>query len=236
KDNNIYVNLFISGNATLNLSGKSVEIIQQNNYPWDGDLKFTVNPKKSFGFSMLIRIPGWARNEAMPSDLYKFNGASDKKTVITINGKEVDFNIENGYAVLNKKWKKNDVIEVNLPMEVRKVVANPNVKSDAGKVALQRGPIMYCAEWLDNDGKASNLVIPVNTTFETEFKPELLNGIEVLKSKVPAIVIGNNGENIQTKTQDFMAIPYYAWANRGKGEMMMWFPEKIKDIDIVAAE
>ncbi len=236
KDNNIYANLFISGNATLNLSGKPVEIIQQNNYPWDGDLEFIVNPKSSFDFTMLIRIPGWARNEAMPSDLYKFNGASDKKTVITINGKEVDYNIENGYAVLNKKWKKNDVIKVKLPMEVRKVVANPNVKSDAGKVALQRGPIMYCAEWLDNDGKASNLVMPVNTTFTTEFKRELLNGIEVLKSKVPAIVIENNGENIQTKTQDFMAIPYYAWANRGKGEMMMWFPEKIKDIDIVAAE
>lgn len=236
KDNNIYANLFISGNATLNLSGKSVEIVQQNNYPWDGDLKFIINPKKSFDFSMLIRIPGWARNEAMPSDLYQFNRVSDKKTIITINGKEVDYNIENGYAVLNRKWKKNDVIEVKLPMEVRKVVANSNVKSDIGKVALQRGPIMYCAEWIDNDGKASNLVMPANTTFTTEFKPELLKGIEVLKTQVPAVVIGNNGETISTKTQNFMAIPYYAWANRGKGEMMLWFPEKVKDIDILASE
>ncbi|HEY5465002.1 MAG TPA: glycoside hydrolase family 127 protein [Hanamia sp.] len=236
KDNNIYANLFISGNATLNLSGKSVEIIQQNNYPWDGDLKFVVNPKSSFDFTMLIRIPGWARNEAMPSDLYKFNGASDKKTIITINGKEVDYTIEKGYAVLNRKWKKNDVIEVKLPMEVRKVVANTNVKSDIGKVALQRGPIMYCAEWIDNNGKASNIIMPVNTTFTTEFRPDLLNGIEVLKANVPAVVIGNSGETIQTKNQKFMAIPYYAWANRGKGEMMLWFPEKIKDIDIVTSE
>lgn len=236
KDNSIYANLFISGNATLNIAGNPIEIVQQNNYPWDGDLKFTVNPKKSLNFSMLIRIPGWARNEAMPSDLYKFNDASDKKTIITINGKEVDYQIENGYAVLNKKWKKNDMIEVKLPMEVRKVIANANVKSDAGKVALQRGPIMYCAEWIDNNGKTANLVMPVNTAFTTEFKPGLLNGIEVLKSKVPAIVIENNGEAIQTKNQDFMAIPYYAWANRGKGEMMMWFPEKVKDIDLLTAE
>jgi DUF1680 family protein len=236
KDNNIYANLFISGNATLNISGKPVEIVQQNNYPWDGDLKFTVNPKSSFDFSMLIRIPGWARNVAMPSDLYAFNSNSDEKVIISINGKEVDYNIENGYAILNRKWKKNDIIEVKLPMEVRKVVANSNIKSDIGKVALQRGPIMYCAEWIDNDGKASNLVMPVNTTFTTEFKPELLNGIEVLKSTVPAVVIENKGEVIRTKDQNFIAIPYYAWANRGKGEMMMWFPEKVKDIDILASE
>ncbi len=216
KDNKIYTNLFISGNATLNLSGKPVEIIQQNNYPWDGDLKFTVNPKKSFDFSMLIRIPGWARNGAMPSDLYAFNNISDKKTIITINGKEVDYTIEKGYAVLNRKWKKNDVIEVKLPMEVRKVVANTNVKSDIGKVALQRGPIMYCAEWIDNNGKASNIVMPVNTEFKASFNPGLLNGIEVLKSKVPVVVIENNGETIQTRNQNFMAIPYYAWATEEK--------------------
>jgi len=236
KDNSIYANLFISSNATLTIGATPVEIVQQNNYPWDGDLKFIVNPKKSLDFSMLIRIPGWARNEAMPSGLYAFNGNSDKKTIITINGKEVDYTIEKGYAVLNKKWKNNDVIDVKLPMEVRKVVANSNVKSDIGKVALQRGPIMYCAEWVDNDGKASNLVMPVNTTFTTEFKPDLLKGIEVLKANVPALVIRNNGETIQTKNQNFMAIPYYAWANRGKGEMMLWFPEKIKDIDIVTSE
>jgi DUF1680 family protein len=137
---------------------------------------------------------------------------------------------------LNRKWKKNDVIEVKLPMEVRKVIANSNVKSDVGKVALQRGPIMYCAEWIDNNGKASNLVMPFNTAFSTEFKPGLLNGIEVLQANVPAIVVENNGEAITTKNQSFTAIPYYAWANRGKGEMMIWFPEKVKDVDLLASQ
>jgi len=236
QNDKLYANLFIAGTTSLKINGKDVSIVQQNNYPWDGDLKFTINPKKSFDFSMLIRIPGWARNEAMPSDLYSFHSNSDQKTIITINGKEVDYSIENGYAVLNKKWNKNDVIEVKLPMEVRKVVANEKVKSDIGKVALQRGPIMYCAEWVDNDGKASNLVMPVNTKFETEYKPDLLNGIEVLKANVPAILIEDNGEAIATKKQNFMAIPYYAWANRGKGEMMMWFPERVQDVDLIAGK
>ena len=236
QNDKLYANLFIAGTTTLKINGKEVNIIQQNNYPWEGDLKIIVNPKSSFDFSMLIRIPGWARNEAMPSDLYTFNSNSDKKTIITINGKEVEYTIENGYAVLNKKWKKNDVIEVKLPLEVRKVVANANVKSDIGKVALQRGPIMYCAEWVDNNGKAANLVMPVNTTFQASYNPGLLNGIEVLKADVPAVIIENNGEAIQTKNQNFMAIPYYSCSNRGTGEMMLWFPEKIKDVDIVASE
>ncbi len=236
QNDKLYANLFIAGTTTLKINGKEVSIVQQNNYPWDGDLKFTVNPKSSFNFSMLIRIPGWARNEAMPSDLYSFSNNSDKNVIITINGKEVDYSIENGYAVLNKQWKKNDIIEVNLPMEVRKVVANAKVKNDIGKVALQRGPIMYCAEWVDNNGKAANLVMPVNTTFQASYSPGLLNGMEVLKANVPAVIIENNGETVQTKNQNFMAIPYYSWANRGKGEMILWFPEKIKDIDIVASE
>ncbi|HEY8657686.1 MAG TPA: glycoside hydrolase family 127 protein [Hanamia sp.] len=236
KDDKLFVNLFISSHVSLNIQNKQVEIIQQNNYPWNGDLKFTVNPKSSFAFSMLVRIPGWAKNEAIPSDLYAFKNNSDNKTIITINGKEVAYQIQNGYAVLNRTWKKNDIIKVNLPMEVRRVVANNMVKNDIGKVALQRGPIMYCAEWVDNNGKASNIVMPVNTTFTTEYKPDLLNGIEIIKASVPAVLIDANGENLHTVNQPFVAIPYYAWANRGKGEMMIWFPERIKEVELVSNE
>ena len=141
KDNNVYVNLFISSNVSMHIQNKEVAISQQNNYPWSGDLKFAVNPKSSFTFSMLVRIPGWAQNEAIPSDLYSFENSSDKKTIITVNGKEVSYDIQNGYAVLNRKWKKNDVMEVHLPMEVKRVTANSHVKNDIGKVALQRGPL-----------------------------------------------------------------------------------------------
>jgi DUF1680 family protein len=119
KDEKVFVNLFASSDASLTVSGKPVTIAQQNNYPWDGDLKFTVSPKSSLVFSLLVRIPGWTQNIAIPSDLYSFQKNSDKKVTIKINGNPVEYTMENGYAVLSRTWKKNDVLEVNLPMEVR---------------------------------------------------------------------------------------------------------------------
>jgi DUF1680 family protein len=235
-EDKVYINLFISSSVSLKVQNQEVAITQQNNYPWDGDLKFSINPKKSFSFPLLVRIPGWAQNEAIPSDLYSFKNNSDKQPILIVNGKETPYEIKNGYAVINRKWKKNDVVEVKLPMEVRRVIANSNVKNDIGKVALQRGPIMYCAEWIDNNGKAANIVLPAGTTFQSEFNPTLLNGIETIHAEVPALIVSKNGESIQTQKQKFTAIPYYAWANRGKGEMMLWFPEKIKDIQLVSNE
>jgi DUF1680 family protein len=234
--NDVYVNLFVTSNATINVHGKTVDIMQENNYPWDGDLKFTVSPKSTDAFNLLVRIPGWAQNQAVPSDLYSFTNPSNQKNEIKINGEHVEYSIEKGYAVLKRKWKKGDVVEVNLPMEVRRVVANENVKDDIGKVALQRGPLIYCAEWRDNDGKASNFIMPAAATFTSEFKPDLLNGVTVIKTEVPAVMVDANGENITTEKKFFTAIPYYAWANRGKGEMVIWFPTKVKDVDLVANE
>jgi DUF1680 family protein len=232
KNNDIYINLFVSGNASFTVDKKQVDIEQKNNYPWDGNLTFNINPKSSMAFNILVRIPGWAQNEAMPSDLYSFESASNKKASITINGKEVDYTVANGYAVLSKTWKKGDVVQVNLPMEVRRVVANKNVKDDIGKVSLQRGPLMYCAEWPDNNGKTSNIILPKDAPFSTEFKNDLLHGITVIKSVTPAIVI--SGNSVSTVNQNFTAIPYYAWAHRGRGEMEVWFPEEVKNIDILS--
>ena len=236
KDNNVYVNLFINGNTTLNVNNKQVQIVQQNNYPWDGNLKFNITPKAATAFNLLVRIPGWARNEAIPSDLYQFASTSDSKVEIKVNGQPAKYTMQNGYAVLNKTWKKGDVVEVNLPMEVRRVVANENVKDDIGKIALQRGPIIYCAEWVDNNGKAANIIIPNNATFTTEFKNDLLNGVEVIKGNVPAVVVSNDGNSVSTTNETFTAIPYYAWAHRGKGEMMIWFPTKVQDVDLITKE
>ena len=160
-------------------------------------LTFNITPKSATAFNLLVRIPGWAQNKAIPSDLYQFENTSDKKVEIKINGQPVEYTIQNGYAVLSKMWKKGDVVEVNLPIEVRRVVANEKVKDDIGKVALQRGPIIYCAEWVDNNGKASNMIIPNNATFTTEFKPDLLNGVEVIKSNVPAVIVNKDGTRCQ---------------------------------------
>jgi uncharacterized protein len=234
KDNNVYVNLFATSNTSIEVDKKPVQIAQQNNYPWDGKLLFTITPKSSTNFNVLVRIPGWADNKAMPSDLYTFKEPSSQRAVIKINGKPVDYAVEKGYAVLNKTWKKGDAIEVNLPMEVRKVVANAQVKDDIGKIALQRGPLIYCAEWPDNNGRAANFILPANTTFSSEFKNDLLNGVTVLKSEATAVVIEDNGMKVSTVQRPFTAIPYYAWAHRGKGEMMIWFPEKLTNIDLIA--
>ncbi len=236
KDDDVYVNLFVSSNATVNVHGKPVNIVQQNNYPWEGGLKFTVSPKSPDAFNLLIRIPGWAQNEAVPSDLYSYASAWDKKVPITINGQPTEYNIEKGYAVIKKKWKKGDVVEVTLPMDVRKVVANKNVKDDIGKVALQRGPLMYCAEWPDNGGKAANIIVPTNASFTSEVKPDLLNGVVVVHSEVPVVNVDEQAQTITTAKKTITAIPYYAWAHRGKGEMVVWFPSTIKDVDIVTNE
>ena len=233
KEADLYVNLFINSKVNLMIRNKGVEVIQQNNYPWDGALVFNINPKTTTQFNLMVRIPGWAQNKAIPSDLYQFQNISAAKPVIKVNGETIDYNIQNGYAAISRTWKKGDVVAVDLPMEVRRVVANEKIKDDRGKIALQRGPLMYCAEWTDNNGKTSNIIIPANTNFTTEYNAELLNGVTVLKAEVPAVLISNN-ENINTVKQQFTAIPYFSWANRGKGEMMVWFPTQIKDIELIA--
>jgi hypothetical protein len=232
KDDKVYVNLFINSQSSLMVPGGAVDIIQQNNYPWDGDLNFVVNPKKTTTFSLLVRIPGWSQNQAIPSDLYAFKTNTAGKIQIKINGAPVDYVMEKGYAVLNRAWKKNDKVEVNLPMDVMRVVANKNLKDDIGKVAIQRGPLLYCAEWPENNGKATNIVLPAGSTFTSEYKPNLLNGIMMLKAD--GITVQTSDDKITTEKKPIYVIPYYAWANRGIGEMELWFPEKIKDVDIIA--
>lgn len=232
KDDNLYVNLFINGTADLSINKTAVQLVQQNNYPWEGGLQFSINPKKTIAFNLLVRIPGWVQNTVVPSDLYQFEGNGSVKPVIKVNGQPIEYNIEHGYAVIARSWKKNDKVTVDLPMEVKRITANKKLKDDIGKVALQRGPLIYCAEWPDNNGTTSNIIMPAGTQFTSEFKPNLLNGVMILTAEVPAVVVSNN--SISTVKQPFTAIPYYSWANRGKGEMMVWFPEEVKGVDLLS--
>jgi DUF1680 family protein len=220
KGNSVFVNLFIAGTANVEVGGKKVSIVQSNNYPWNGALSFAVTPETPTNFAMRIRIPGWARAEAIPSDLYAFQTKSAAKISLKLNGKALAYKVENGYAVINRQWKKGDNIQLDLPMEVKKVIANKALVDDKGKTALQRGPIMYCAEWKDNGGTVSNLAIPANATFKPVVEPGLLNGVTVLKGQVLSETKGEAAKKVE-----LTAIPYYSWANRGKGEMTVWFPE-----------
>ncbi len=231
--NDVYVNLFISGTGNLTVNNKAVKITQQNNYPWEGGLAFTIDPASSMDLNLRIRIPGWAQNQAIPSDLYSYEQPSAQKIEIKVNGKPVDYKIEKGYAVISKKWKKNDKVEMTLPMDVQRVVANTLIPDDNGKVALQRGPIMYCAEWKDNDGKTSNIIVTKAATFTPTYEPSLLNGVMVLKADVKTVNVDEAAQIITTENKTMTAIPYYSWANRGKGEMTVWFPEQVKDVELI---
>ncbi len=233
KEDNIFINLFAESTTNIKVKNKNVTITQQNNYPWNGQLKFIVKPTKATEFNLLIRIPGWAQNNAIPSNLYNFQNVVENNIAIKINGIPVKYQLENGYAILNKEWKSGDLIEVDLPMEIQRVSTNDKVKNNIGKVALQRGPIMYCAEWADNNGKTSNIILPKDVKFESVFKPTMLNGITILQTKATVVEVDKNVNSVTTTTKPFIAIPYFAWANRGKGEMTIWFPEKIKEVEIL---
>jgi hypothetical protein len=166
---------------------------------------------------MRLRIPGWAQSEAWPSELYTYKdkGRAVPELVARVNGQNYAYKIDHGYAVIDREWKKGDKLEWILPMKVHEVMADPAVRVDRGKVALQRGPIMYAAEWKDNAGMVSDLVIPAQTRFTPEFRPDLLGGVMVLKGSV----IRKGGAPVE-----MTAIPYCDWANRGAGEMAVWFP------------
>jgi hypothetical protein len=221
----LYVNLYVGSTAEIKMdNGRTVNLVQETRYPWDGAVKLTINPNRSGRFTINVRIPGWARNEAAPSDLYRFADNVDQPVALKVNGQLVPIKPDKGYVNLTRNWKRGDVIDLTLPMPVRRIMANEQVAADRGRVALQRGPIVYCAEWSDNpDRRVRNLMLPDTMKLTAEFKPDVLNGVAVIKGKALALAYDDEGKPIK-KEQDFMAIPYYAWANRGQGEMIVWLP------------
>jgi DUF1680 family protein len=222
KDGDVYVNLFISGQAAIETSDNKIKLTQQTRYPWEGAMNISVEPDKSETFTIYVRIPGWAQNKCVPSDLYTFHKAVDEQVSLKVNGKRISPNIQKGFACIERKWRKGDTIELNLPMPVRRIIAHRNIKADRGKVALQRGPVVFCLEWPDNDGEVLNLVIPDDAKLQTEFMPDLLNGVMVIKGKAQIAKRTIGGDIVSAGSRQFKAIPYYAWAHRGGGQMTVW--------------
>jgi len=220
----IYVNLYVEGTGDITLDGsRKVRLTQQTRYPWDGGVKLTVAPEQPGSFAVNVRIPGWAREEPVPGDLYRFLDKAPQATV-RVNGATVPLTIEKGYVRIARTWTTGDVIDLDLPMPVRRIVAHEKVADDADRVALQRGPIVYAAEWPDNPaGRVRNLVLPDANRLGAEFRPALLNGVEVIKGRALALAYDAKGGVTRTE-QDLVAIPYATWANRGPGEMIVWLP------------
>ncbi len=221
----IYINLFIQDSAEINYEGKHVQIIQTTNYPWEGNVNLEINPESPSDFNVLLRIPSWAKEEPVPGDLYRYKEKLDLLIKLFVNGTAEKIELQNGYAVLNRTWKKGDKISLDLPMPVRKVAANDSVKADINKIALERGPIVFCAEGIDNpNNKVLNILIDNESKLTTEFNPKLLGGIQTIEGTVKGTKkITDN--KIESFEQKFRAIPYYAWANRGAQDMTVWFGE-----------
>lgn len=222
----LYVNLFVSNTAEVALdNGAKISIAEKTRYPWDGKVTIAVNPPAPTSLTLKVRIPGWARGEAVSSDLYHFEDAPSIPVVFKVNGRDVPMNLDKGYATVTRTWRKGDSVEMVLPTPVQRVVANSQVAADRGRVALQRGPLVYCAEWVDSPDKhVRNLLLPAGAELKAEFQPALLNGVEVIQSKATAYRY-NAAHQLEHYQQQLTAIPYYAWANRGAGQMSVWLAD-----------
>jgi hypothetical protein len=212
--NNLYVNLFVSSSAKINLNPDlKISITQATQYPWDGEVKMVVSPEKSGRFALSLRIPGWAKNQPIPGDLYTYTTPEKDAVTIKVNGTVIAFKAKNGYAVINRKWEKGDVVNYSLPMTIHRVKANAKVAEDFGKVAIERGPIVFCLEGVDNL-KIDQVFLAPGNKLTAVFNPGLLNGIETISA--------HDGSDQEL----FTAIPYYTWNNRGAGKMKVWIPQK----------
>jgi DUF1680 family protein len=211
----LFVNLFVASVATIELGGGPVTVAQTTLYPWDGAISIALHPDRPRAFELRIRIPGWARDRPLPSDLYRYSvDETASAATVSVNGQPVRSELTDGYASLRRTWSPGDVVTIDLPMPVRRVTADRRVADDRGKVALVRGPLVYCAEAPDHGGAALDLAVPDGARFTVESRPELLGGVRVLRGAV----LDSAG-----RARELAAIPYYAWSNRGPGEMTVWF-------------
>lgn len=213
----LFVNLYVGSEATAGLPTGPVRILQETDYPWSGEVRLTVQPEAAAEFTLQLRIPGWARGLPVPSDLYVYDDGIDAPApTLRVNGEAVDLQPGRGWATLHRTWQPGDVVELSLPMPVRRVRAHEAVEDNAGRIALQRGPLVYAAEAIDNGGSVLDLTLPDTSELRAERKQDI--GVDVTVIEGSAL---RNGREVP-----FTAIPYFAWANRGAGEMAVWVPRR----------
>jgi len=231
----IYVALYVAGTGKVVLPGGPVKLAQKTRYPWDGQVHITVSPAKSFEFELKLRIPGWAQGKPVPGNLYRYLDATAEAPVVKVNGKPVPVKVKNGFAPIRRTWKAGDTVDLDLPMPVRRVLANDKVEDDEGLVAMERGPIVYCVEEADNGANIFSLVLDDSAKPEPAHRPDLLGGVTVLKAQAAEAVQADKG-GVRTRNAKLIAIPYYAWCNRGAGKMNVWLARTAGKATPVAAD
>ena len=222
--NAVYVSQFVGSHTTLTISDIKVKLRQTTRYPWDGQIKIAIDPEKPAEFDLFVRIPDWCEGASSTNSLYEIVGRPDHgAATLKINGRPVEkLDMVRGYARLHRRWQSDDVVELSLEMPVRQVRANPKVEADGGLVTLMRGPIVYCVESVDNPEGIRQLVVPPEATFTTEFKPDLLGGVTVVRGRVHACDFEDGKRSL--KPAELLAVPYYANANRAPSSMRVWLP------------
>jgi uncharacterized protein len=221
-DQSVYVNLFVGSNAGFEFGGQKVLIQQETKYPWDGLTRISIDASGPARFAMNVRIPGWAQNEPMPGSLYRYDRVDHRPFTLLVNGKNVPFRLNRGYAQIDREWSKGDVVELALPMDVRVVRTDDRVKDNRGMVAFERGPIVFCAETLDNPGGVFNLVVPETAKLQFSYDANLMGGVGTLGGQVQRLSRDAAAQQIQTGSATLAAIPYYTFANRSASEMAVW--------------
>lgn len=243
KDRNVYVNLFLSNSSTLSVAGKKVALSQDTQYPWNGDIAIKVDDNKAGQFGMKIRIPGWVKGQPVPSDLYYYSDGKRLSYAITVNGQKVDAQVTaDGYYTINRKWKKGDVVRVHFDMDVRTVRANSKVEADRGQISIERGPIVYCAEFADNQADIMSLLCNQNPTFvegKLAYDSFIADSLKSKLSLYKTQTMNTYATHAQTLAYDKQGalttqnatvtlIPYFAWNHRGSGNMKVWLPQDVK--------
>lgn len=228
KDNDIYVNLYIASESTFEVNGNALTVKQLGNFPWQGDVNIRFNASKPTDANLKLRVPGYIVNRPVPSDLYSYINADSPSIEIKLNGKKIGYQIdEKGYITIAKRWTSRDVIDITFELEVKKVISHPEVRENTGKVALERGPILYCAECPDNpNGEVLNLIVSSEQDFKV-VKSDILGGIYTVEGTARSAKRQLNGEIALSDKNKLTLIPYHLWNNRGAGEMSVWLPTNL---------
>ena len=222
KDNAFYVNLFAGNETTVKVGGKPVTMQQTTNYPWDGDIQMTMK-KANSQFALKIRIPGWVRGQVVPSDLYHYADGKHLGYQVSVNGVKAESELQDGYFVIDRKWKAGDVVSVHFDMEPRLVRANGQVAADKGRAAIERGPLVYCAEWPDNTCDVLSVLLNQEPQYQMGHVTIAETDVQTLITGAQTLKFDERGRLTATDER-LTLIPYYAWAHRGNGNMAVWIP------------
>ncbi len=232
-DNEVWVNLYIGTDVRIPIKNQTLGLSLQTGYPWKGNTTLSVTESGRDAIQLKLRIPGWL-TKPVPGDLYHFtDGLAAKKMELKINGKTISYKEENGYAVIDGKWKKGDIIEINTPLEVRRIGSHASLKQNEDRVALQYGPMVYCVEGADNNNNAMNFVVPADSRFSVQYEAGKLGGVNTISFNAKVAEASTDGLLVTTVNKEIKAVPYFSWNNRGAGEMQVWLPTKFKQMKML---